>query len=62
MPINYCKGCITYTREHGCHFSAHNDEAEGQCPCSQCIVKVMCENMCVDFMSYKKFMRKYYMI
>jgi hypothetical protein len=56
-----CYGCITFIRESECSYSYINNE-NSKCPCSQCIVKVMCENMCTDFMSYRNYIRKYYMI
>ena len=45
--MNYCEGCETYLNKKGysdCSF--HKDNQDGSCPCSQCIVKMMCQIPC----------------
>lgn len=46
-----CEGCLTYRTLEGdylayCTFVGYND---GRCPCTQCIVKPMCEDTCESF-------------
>lgn len=51
--MNYCEGCFSYiySTDTGemlcCMFKVFNDE--GQCPCTLCVVKMMCENACNDY-------------
>ena len=45
--VDYCEGCETYLTKGGyndCSF--HVDNQEGTCPCSYCIVKMMCKIPC----------------
>jgi hypothetical protein len=53
--VNYCEGCLSYTGcyliAYSCLFDFYNDE--GQCPCTLCIIKVMCEDVCDDFTHFK---------
>jgi len=52
MTINHCEGCLTTTSKTTyCTFIFYNNE--GQCPCSKCIVKMMCERACYRFMTFK---------
>jgi hypothetical protein len=62
-----CPGCLTYNevekvreqqKEDGhvdgaqCTIPPYN---KGKvCPCSKCLVKMMCENMCEDLLQYKE--------
>jgi len=46
----YCEGCPMYIKNDlllGCENSERNDQ--GECPCSHCIVKPMCDDSCIDF-------------
>ncbi len=53
-----CKGCATYKYgavdyeggEKTCHYHGYNDK--GQCPCTECIVKVMCNVNCHAFAKF----------
>jgi len=64
----HCEGCASYaikgidilnnSREHlyvdgygVCGYARNNED--GMCPCSQCIVKVMCVDPCDDYHSFK---------
>jgi hypothetical protein len=45
-----CKGCITHDDEladYKCYWDSHNKD--GSCPCSKCLVKVMCNVACDVF-------------
>jgi hypothetical protein len=48
MPNEHCIGCHT---KMCCKFDGYNDK--GQCPCTDCIVKMICEDMCNLFGDYK---------
>ncbi len=45
---DYCQGCKVYTSGVNwvavCSFVYRN--SDGECPCSECIVKVMCNRIC----------------
>ena len=47
IMADYCEGCYTYTREVGCN--NETEQKDGDCPCSICIVKVMCRTGCEEF-------------
>lgn len=54
--MEHCKGCLSYKidvdgEEYHCHESQYNDV--GQCPCSKCIVKMMCDVPCSDHFDFK---------
>lgn len=55
--MSYCDGCFSYTyyisqrRTLVCALMDYNDK--GQCPCHGCIVKVMCQNVCDVFISFR---------
>jgi hypothetical protein len=55
--MNYCEGCLSYTyyiserRTLICALMEYNDK--GQCPCYNCIVKVMCQDTCDVFMRFR---------
>ena len=51
---NYlCKGCITFMNEDDvvCSASQINTQ-KNRCPCSKCIVKMICEESCLEFNLY----------
>jgi hypothetical protein len=56
MGNNYCVGCSCYYEDKGgyyyCNLEIGNDV--GQCPCTRCVVKVMCERACPDFNKFKE--------
>ena len=44
MPLyKFCKGCDSYspTSRYFCSFTEYNEE--GDCPCTNCLVKVPCD-------------------
>lgn len=51
--MDYCDGCFSYVYSVSrgkilyCSFKEYNEE--GQCPCTTCVVKVMCEHACNDY-------------
>ena len=44
--MDHCKGCTAY-HETGCTFKNHN--TDGTCPCTECVVKAMCDITCGDY-------------
>ena len=53
--MDYCKGCTIYNPEDDndqCNYASTNNE--GACPCSHCIVKVICWEMCPPFKAFKQ--------
>jgi len=57
-PGEYCEGCVVYDDIHQVFERTcmnHNDD--GRCPCSQCIIKPMCQLACEPF---EKFRRTYW--
>lgn len=47
---DYCKGCYSNVAsmcDHYCSYTKYSPNAE--CPCSECIVKVMCNDPCDKF-------------
>lgn len=45
--MSHCKGCVSSTTVDICSFKIFN--ARGQCPCSECLVKVTCISGCKDY-------------
>ena len=41
-----CKGCLIFEAEGECHMTQHN--MQEQCPCVDCLIKVMCGDPCDD--------------
>jgi len=56
--VDYCKGCATYKVKNSsdklipCSYLP--DNIDGNCPCTECIIKVMCEHMCDRYISFAK--------
>lgn len=56
MNHNNCDGCFTYPPnidpdDIGC---AHvPDNTNGECPCTRCIIKMMCEEPCHDYLAFR---------
>ena len=54
----YCIGCSCYYytnvtgSQYYCTTGIKNDE--GQCPCTLCIVKMMCQKSCLEFTEFRK--------
>jgi len=46
-----CEGCNYFTH-HRCGFYNHNI-ASNICPCSLCIIKMMCKSSCPDWFEWK---------
>ncbi len=42
----HCEGCTLYP---GCTKAFYND---GSCPCTNCIIKPMCQDICTPYNSY----------
>ena len=55
--MNYCEGCFgldpvfLVLAEGACIYSRFNKY--GECPCSTCLVKMMCNNLCEEFIIFK---------
>ncbi len=45
----YCKGCSSKDGNH-CKLSRSNKH--GECPCSECLVKVTCNTGCRDYFEF----------
>ena len=59
MTMVYCEGCLT---QNACYDRGGNPivrcelikyNSEGECPCTLCIVKPMCEQVCDDYLHFK---------
>ena len=53
---DYCKGCFTRIVTIGyatvdCNHTPYNDD--GKCPCTECIVKVICKYQCSTFIDFQ---------
>lgn len=46
---NYCKGCMTLNYDNA---SCNRDSRAGRCPCTGCIIKVMCTNECREYLCF----------
>jgi len=55
----YCTGCMCCYVDNEqcfyCNLEITNDS--GQCPCTNCIIKCMCELACPDFDAFKNYER-----
>jgi len=47
-----CDGCIYFIHEN-CDFCNRNIDSN-TCPCSLCIIKMMCKRACQDWFEWKK--------
>jgi hypothetical protein len=49
---NPCKGCYCVSSDYTC--MAHTDIFVGgeQCPCSTCLIKGVCKEMCAKYIEY----------
>jgi len=50
ITMDCCKGCATYIgagEYHDCAYAEYNKK--GACPCSKCVVKVMCVEPCDEY-------------
>ena len=45
-----CKGCIKFIPLFHCAMIQEKQDAE--CPCSICIIKTMCSQLCVEFQTF----------
>lgn len=55
MGNNSCEGCYCYTPNDApniCDYIFDNKPIL-PCPCSECIIKVMCENICDPWISWR---------
>jgi len=46
--MDYCDGCLDY--QNNCPVKRNN--RIGNCPCTECIVKMICDNPCDLFKDY----------
>ncbi len=49
--MNYCKGCATHLAQNENHHDCpyYKDNQDSSCPCSNCLVKMMCGDPCDDY-------------
>ena len=47
----YCKGCFTMRNEDGSErfCGNHVNNGKGECPCTNCLIKPMCNSACDDY-------------
>lgn len=59
MEDSECKGCKTYDEKGYCRFGViQNIENTDGCPCRTCLIKVICNNLCDEFINYKRSSRE----
>lgn len=54
---NICKGCRSYYFKDGCVILPiihKGSDKETICPCSTCLIKMMCDHECELFMNFQK--------
>ena len=49
---DHCKGCFSDTQNF-CSYSEYNTYSE--CPCSKCVIKVMCNRPCDKFKGFQEY-------
>jgi len=51
----HCNGCLTNSEyvHSGPHCGMMSFNDKGECPCVNCIIKMMCETLCQDFFHFK---------
>ena len=47
---DWCEGCITYLK-----LTCSSQNKEGACPCTECVVKVMCDTNCEIWTEWTSF-------
>jgi hypothetical protein len=54
--INHCDGCFTYenTRNETDLCIVYWSNWGGECPCTVCIIKPMCQTSCIPFDEFRK--------
>ena len=50
---DYCRGCYSIFWIEYCPYIKHN--SDGKCPCSKCVVKVMCDQPCDKYENFKDY-------
>lgn len=56
-----CKGCKSYDEKEYCRFGIiQNIENTKGCPCRTCLIKVVCNDLCDEFLEYKRLSRDIY--
>ena len=51
---DHCVGCISYIASKYdlyCLYSRYS--TNGECPCSECVIKVMCKDPCNEFENFR---------
>ena len=46
----YCKGCLASSSL--CQYTDNYGKNDGRCPCTYCLVKMICQNVCNEFNKY----------
>ncbi len=49
--MNNCEGCLTYSTSDAEH--CKDDNSNGECPCTACVIKVMCNDSCKTFNDFR---------
>jgi len=50
--VSYCEGCSSYWNGSDTCNLSYNNKGEGTCPCTECIIKIMCSDPCEVYIEY----------
>lgn len=55
LETNECEGCYSYSMNQHydndvCSFEQFNEN--GECPCTECLIKMMCSNGCEEYLGW----------
>ncbi len=53
MSIKYCEGCAIRGYTHSPCWMKEQKNKDGDCPCTECIIKTSCSKMCDKFFQWK---------
>jgi len=57
-----CEGCGIYTTDHECMLKPYYIDKQGNkivCPCSTCLIKMICNKPCINLTGYNNSNRSY---
>lgn len=49
MTVKYCEGCKTYRHITSFKYSCARFNLDDECPCSECIIKMICQDSCSKY-------------
>ena len=55
----YCKGCLTYNEKNDrcSDLVVSLFDSKKDCPCKECLIKVMCKEGCKDYREFHDFIK-----